>query len=285
MSGNKKEPRIIWEKLGDLDYRWLYGLSIILMVIPIIQPIGLPTQVGEATKGFYNAIVNLPPGSVVCVLFSGSAGYADEQEAGFVATWKVLFEHNLKVIFVSTAVDSEIILNNELGKMVNPESYGKKYGIDYVRLGYAPLDEVGQASFAQNIRGIFAKDVYGTPLDEIPLMKDINNYQKIDLLYFQYLSCTDIEWVIRQWVVPYGTKAIVSCTTACGPMAAPYYPKQIQGFIAGSGQGTELEILSKNPGRGAVLSDSKNFGILGLLLFIVFGNISYFGKKFGKRGE
>ena len=46
-----------------------------------------------------------------------------------------------------------------------------------------------------------------------------------------------------------------------------------------------LEILSKNPGRGAVLSDSKNFGILGLLLFIVFGNISYFGKKFGKRGE
>ena len=34
----------------------------------------------------------------------------------------------------------------ELGKQVIPESYGKKYGTDYVVLGYAPLGEAGEAS-------------------------------------------------------------------------------------------------------------------------------------------
>jgi len=280
----EKGSRSIWDKLGNVDYRWLYALSLVLMIIPILRPLGLPTVVSEPTKGFYNAIVDLPPGSVVAVSFGASLSLLDEQEAQFIATWKILFQHDLKVIFYCTYADSMIILNEELDKIVKPQSYGKVYGEDYVRLPYAPLGEPGEAAFATNIRGVFPADIYGTPLDEIPLMKDINDYKGIDLVHFQYTSCTDIEWPIRQWVVPYGMKCIVSTLGCCGPMAAPYYPKQIPGFLSGSGMGTELEVLSGNPGPGAVMSDAKNFGVLGLLLFLVIGNLSYLGKRFGGKG-
>ena len=277
-------PKNVWERLGEIDYRWLYALSLVLMVVPILRPFGLPTVVSEPTKGYYKAIVDLPPGSVIAVSFGSSLALLDEQEAQFIATWKIYFQHDLKVIFYCTYADSMIILNEELDKIVKPESYGKLYGEDYVRLPYAPLGESGEASFATNIRGVYPTDIYGTPLDEIPMMKDINDYRGIDLIHFQYTSCTDVEFPIRQWVVPYGMKCIITTLGCCGPMAAPYYPKQIQGFLSGSGMGTELEVLSGNPGPGAIMSDAKNLGILGLLLFLLLGNISYIGKKLGGKG-
>jgi len=110
-----------------------------------------------------------------------------------------------------------------------------------------------------------------------------SDHTDIDLLIFQHTACTSVEWPIRQWVVPYGMKVITMTLGCCGPMAAPYYPKQILGFLAGSGMGTELEVLSGHPGPGAVMSDAKNFGVLGLLVFLVFGNLSYLGKRFGRK--
>jgi hypothetical protein len=277
---SKKTPTTFWEKLGIIDYRWLYALSIVLTIIPILYPLGLPIQVSEPTIGYYNAIDKLKPGSVVAVSFAPSVALLDEQEAQFLATWKMLFQRHLKVIFYCPISDGVLILQKHLGTMVKPSDYGYKYGEDYVLLGYAPLGEAGEASLAQSIRGVFPKDQDGTPLDQIPMMKDINDQSKIDLLIFVYTSCTDVEFPIRQWVVPYKKPTIVATLGCCGPMAAPYYPTQIQGFLSGSGMGTEIEVYSRNPGPGALMSDAKNLGILPFLLFFVLGNVSYLGKRF-----
>jgi len=285
MSENKSVT--FWEKLGTIDYRWLYALSLLFTIIPILHPLGLPVQVSEPTKGYCEAINKLPPGSVVAVSFGASLALLDEQEAQYLATWKILFERHMKVIFYSTYADSPLVLQKHLGSMVKPEDYGYTYGEDYVVLGYAPLGESGEASFAQNIQGVYPKDQNGTPLGEIPMMKDIKDQSGIDLLIFMYTSCTDVEWPVRQWVVPYHKPTIVATLGCCGPMAAPYYPTQIQGFLSGSGMGTELEVYSGNPGPGAMMSDAKNLGILPFLLFFILGNVSYLGKRYawGKSKE
>jgi len=274
----------IWDKLGNIDYRILYALSLILMLIPIIRPIGLPTPVSETVRGFYETIDNLPPGSVVFVSLEGSLSLLDEQEAQYIATLKILFQRDLKVVFYSVTEDGELIYNY-LFSVVNPEKYGKKYGIDYVRLGYAPLEERGQAAVALDVRSVYPRDFYGTPLDEIPMMKDIHNWKDVDLLIYYYTSCTNVEFAIRQWVIPYHTKCIVGTLGCCGPMAVPYFPDYIQGILSGSGAGAELEVISGNPGPGAMMNDAKNFGILGLLLFLILGNVSYLGKRFGGESE
>lgn len=246
----QKKPMSFWEKLGNIDYRWLYALSIIFTIIPIVRPLGMAVQVSEPTKSFADAITKLKEGSVVAVSFGASAQLLDEQEAQFLATWKTLFQHKLKVIFYSTQPDGPILLRDELGNKVKPESYGYKYGVDYVNLGYSPLGEAGEASFTQNIRGVFQKDQAGTSLDQIPMMQNIKDQSNIDLIIFEYTSCTDVEFPIRQWVVPYHKPCIVMTLGCCGPMAAPYYPTQIQGFLSGSGMGTEMEVYSNNPGPG-----------------------------------
>lgn len=276
MSNNKT----IWYKLGNIDYRWLYALSLICTIIPILYPLGLPVQVSSGTIGYFDAIDKLPAGSVVAVSFGASAQLLDEQEAQFLATWKLLFQRDLKVLFYSPIQDGPLMLQTELGKQVIPESYGKVYGTDYVVLGYAPLGEAGEASMGINIRGVYTTDWKGTPLDSLPMMQSINAAKDIDLLIFVYTSCTDVEFPIRQWVTPYKMPTIVATLGCCGPMAAPYYPTQIQGFLSGSGMGTELEVYGHVPGPGAAMSDAKNIGILPFLAFFVFGNLSYIGNRF-----
>ena len=275
----------ILRKLGKIDYRWLYITSLILTTIPLFVPIGLSVTLSEPVKDYYAVIQALPEDSVIAVSFGGSASLLDEQEAQFLATWKTIFSLGHKVIFYSTTEDGPMILRDHLGKKVKPEDYGYTYGVDYVELGFSPLGEPGQASFATDIRGVYQVDRHGTPLDDLPMMDDINNYEGIDLLIYQYGSCTDIEWAVRQWTVPYQTKVIATTLGCCGPMAAPYYPSQIAGFLSGSGAGTELEVLSGHPGPGAAMSDSKSIGILPQLIFIAFGNIAYFANKFSKEDE
>ena len=272
-------------KLGNIDYRWLYITSLILCAIPLFIPIGLTVTLSEPVKDYYAVIQELPEGSLIAVSFGASGTSLDEQEAQFLATWKTIFSLGHKVLFYSTTEDSPMILQSHLGDKVKPEDYGYTYGEDYVELGFSPLQEPGEASFAANIRGVYQTDRQGTALDDLPMMVGINNYEDIDLLIYQYTACTSIEWVVRQWSVPYQTKVIATTLGCCGPMAAPYYPSQISGFLSGSGAGTELEVLSGNPGPGAAMSDSKSIGILPQLIFIAFGNIAYFAKKYSKEEE
>jgi len=260
-------------------YQIIWALCLIGMFIPLISPLGLPVTVSEPVKDYYNSIVELPEGSVIAVSFGASASLLDEQEAQFLATWKTIFKNGYKVIFYCSTEDASIVINNELAEVV-PESFGYTYGEDYVILPYSPLGEAGQAAFAQSIRSIYSTDINGDPLNSIPLMQDIDNHEGIDLLIYQYTSCTDIEWAVRQWVVPYKTAVIATTLGCCGPMAAPYYPTQIQGFLSGSGAGTELEVVSGNPGPGAAMSDAKNLGILPFLAAIIWMNVKPFiGKE------
>jgi hypothetical protein len=260
-------------------YQIIWALCLIGMFIPLVYPLGLPVVLSEPVKDYYQSIADLPEGSVIAVSFGASASLLDEQEAQFLATWKTIFDHGHKVIWYCTTEDASIIINNEL-KVVNPENYGYTYGEDYVILPYSPLGEAGQTAFALSIRSIYSTDINGDSLDDIPLIADIDNQAGIDLLVYQYTSCTDIEWAVRQWVVPYNKPVIATTLGCCGPMAAPYYPTQIQGFLSGSGAGTELEVVSGNPGPGAAMGDAKNLGILPFIAAIIWMNVRPFiGKE------
>jgi hypothetical protein len=282
----EEEEKDIWYKLGNIDVRWMFLACILLIFVPMIKPMGLPTLVSEPTKGYYNAITDLPPGSILAVSFGAGFGALDEREAQFIATFKTIFETDVNLLVWCQSSEGPMVLEYIIGEgtgIADPLKYGKVYGEDYVLLGYAPLGEPGETAIATDIRSMFSTDYRGTPLEELPMMEDIHNADDIDLLWADYGACTTIEWYIRQWVVPTRTRLIATTLGCCGPMAAPYYPDQLEGFLSGSGMGTEMEIISKNPGPGARTSDIKNLAILPFLLFLILGNISAFGKRYLKR--
>jgi hypothetical protein len=269
----------IWDKMGSIDYRYVYAITIILIIIPVVKPLGIPMMTTKTALDYYNAIDTLPADSVVAVSMGGGFGTLDELESAFLATWRVLFQRDLKVVFYSTSADGPLIFDYHFGEKVKPENYGKVYGEDYVRLGYNPLGEPGEASFALSIRSVYTTDYQGTQLDDIPLMQNIDSHEDIDLMIYIHTACTSVEIVVRQWIVPYNQPTLTITLGCCGPMTSPYYPGQIIGFLSGSGPGAELEIIGNVPGPGALINDAKNLGIIGLLIFLILGNASYWGKR------
>ena len=268
----------IVSKLGKIDQRWLYVFSVILIVIPIISPIGLPVKVSKATRDVYEAIVNLPEGSVIVWEEGGIAGQYDINRPSMVITMKLIFSCPVKLVIFCDSGQGPVLIKDALS-IANPERFGKKYGDDYVVFGFAAGGESASASFATNIRNTFSTDYYGTPIDEISLMKGVNSATDVDLIIQLFVGCYNCDWIIRQWVVPYETPFIGLTPGCCTPMIAAYYPAMCKGYLAGSMGATELEILAKMPGEGATISDAKNLGVLPMIIFIILGNIAYFSER------
>jgi hypothetical protein len=263
------------EKVGNAVNRVLFLAPILLIVASVLMPIRVPISVSEPTRDFFEAIDSLPPGSVVAISFSGSLKSLEDQEAQFIAVWKILFQRDLKVLFYSASPDGPIILDSHLGVKVIPEDYGKVYGEDYVRLGYAPLEEAGQASFALSIRRVYSSDHEGRPLDGIPMMEDVDGHEDIDLLIYQASGRNDVSWAVRQWTASFDTPLIVMTASNMGPLVTVYYPGQIKGFVSGLQGGRELEIVG-GLADDAMISDARSLPIIALVVVVILGNITLF---------
>ncbi|MCS7364087.1 MAG: hypothetical protein NDF54_01445 [archaeon GB-1867-035] len=271
----------IFQRLGRLDPRVFFTLLIFAVAIPIISPLGLPVPITQPVLDAYNYIENLPEGSVVLYSMSVAGGGWDDVGGGVIATMQHLFSRPVKIIIFSYFADSvpwvEYTLNNI-------DKHGKKYGEDYVWLGYLAGGEAMLAGLASSIRSITTTDAYGTPLDNLPMMKDIDNIHDIDLIVHAEIS-TIFEAYLRQFQAPYGKPIILICPSMMVTMYFPYYPNQAIGIIGGVRGSAEYELLIHRPGMASVSTDTLSTTHILIIVMIIMGNIGYYFERKIRRGE
>jgi|GEM_PF-2349928 len=282
MTVQKEEEKTIWDKIGNLDYRFIYTLVAILVFIPLVYPLGTPMTVGQNVKDYADTILSLPAGSVVLCKFSGYATMLPDIEPIYLATWKLLLSRDLKFMVQLSDVDAPSIIWMEFAKL-KPffDNYGKVYGTDYMVFPFLSYGEAAEMAFTEDIRSLFPADFYGYSLDDavhLPMMQTIHSAHDIALLIS---SSTD--YAVRRYLIPYGVKLIAWGTgTGLLPFVPPYYPNQISGYCGGASQGGELEAYTGFYGDGVRYNDAKNLALVGFFVFIIVGNLSYFGSKFKK---
>ena len=272
MSENKGD---IFDRIDNFDHRWIYLVTWILIMIPIIRPLGIPITVSPYVKGYYAEIEKLEPGDVVMMMSTLNVGGVSEQEAGIIATHKLLMQRDVKVIFFSAGFAAEPLFNEQMEQLKPEENYGKVYGVDYVRLGFNPIDEAAMAALALDISSIYKTDWEGTPIEELPIMSEVKGAKDVDLFVNHQL----FETTVRQLVVPYDVPMVTIEMSGVGVTVAPYYPELVKGFLSGAPGGSELEVIGRVPGGGATFNDAKNLSIFGMVFFLVMGNIVYHGRR------
>ena len=55
----------IFLKIGSIDRRWIFIIIAVVVVIPLLVPIGMPIRATDTSKDVYDAIESLPKGSKV----------------------------------------------------------------------------------------------------------------------------------------------------------------------------------------------------------------------------
>ena len=269
----------IYKKLREIPDGILGILTVVFILIPVVYPMGLPIQISEPTKGFYNTLKSLPEGSIICIDAGGGFASWDEFEASMTATLKVLLSSPVKWFAWGYTMDGSAMVDIVLDA-INPDSYGKVYGEDYLVLPYIAGVEMAVAAVAADTQAVATKDFYGNDLTQYPLWSELGSADDYALVITISGSCLNMDQETRQWYTLYGKKLLEINMACCSPMSMNYFPDVMPGGLWGVKGGTELEVLSKFPGPGARLSDAQNLGLMPFILFLILGNIGYFGSKY-----
>jgi len=258
------------DRLGRIDSRIIYMLLILSLLIPLVNPIGLPVSVSEHTKRTYSVISTLKPGDTVIIDVGYSVSGAGDVEPQLVAILKQLFGIGVKVIFVAVQADGAMITE----KLIKPwESQGLKYGEDFVNLGYLAGGENAIAMYCKDLKKSYPTDFRGNSTADLPILANVNGVKDVDM--FLFFTSQNSDQYVRQ-VSPYGIPVIGGLINTIAPQAEPYVNTgQLAGILIGLRGGAEYETAMKSPGTAVACMDAQSMGHLLVITFVILGNLSY----------
>jgi hypothetical protein len=251
-----------------------------MLAIPIISPLGLPLKVSPLTKEAYDMIQDLPAGSKVLYHTCIYPGCMGEMESPTVATIRQFWRNDIKLYFLDLQESGVGIMNILPPLLENeiPEYKDAVYDEDYVMLGFYAGGEATAKAFATDVKSIVKVDMFGTPVGDLEMMKDINSVSDFDMI-INVGECNN--YIMFQMSKPYGVETIM-CPLMFGlaPDIMPQYEAGVvQGVIAGLRGGAEFEFLSGLAGKGIVGLDSISTSHGMVIVLLILGNLGMVMKK------
>jgi hypothetical protein len=271
----------ILSKLSDIDRRVFYWILFVALMVPYLNPIGLPINIASNTQELYDGVTgdSVEEGEVWIINFGyGVSAWSECHPAVTVCT-KALLREGAKIIFVGIHYDVELTYK-KLHQTV-PDFADKEYGEDYVFLGYFTGGESGVAQMASSIESVFPEDHYGTPYDEIPMLQDVEDVHDIAGV----LSSDTGDYgghFMTQWQAAYGTKlAEIGIAMNASTDLPRWQAGNFFGLSVGSRGGAELEKLIGELDDATITMDSINVSHLLVVFAIILANIGVITEKLG----
>lgn len=265
----------IWETLADLPEQYIYGVLAVILIIPLLNPFGLPIPISWESEKFFAAIDSLEPGDTVFYAFdAGSMTWMEQGLGAEIVMKHLLMKPGVKIVGATIGPEGPMFWEQTLNKF-NPSQYGKEYGKDIAWLGFFAGTETSCAALAQDLRETSAgKDAYGASLDSLEVMDGVNGAADFDLLIVLSWGSTYTTWM-NQWQMPYGIDEYVIPLAGVVAEMRPFIGSgQIQSIINGARGAAEYEILLGEPGRAASGMDAQSLGHIYVALLILVGNIA-----------
>lgn len=272
-----------YEKFLHIDRRYIFILVALGVIIPLVWPLGLAVTTSPPVENVYNAVEELAPGTPVLVSVDYDPSTQPELSPMTIAVLRHCFARDLPVI-ITVLHPGGPGLALEISDRISKE-VGAVYGEDYVFLGYKVGSSAVILSIGQDFHVSFPADYFNTPIDEIPLMKKVKNYNDIGLVITMSGSTYPDAWVAFAHE-RYGQKLAAGVTAV---MAADYYPYlqtgQLVGLIGGLKGAAEYEKLINRPDDGLKGMDAQTIVHLFVVLMILLGNIAFLFVQRAKKRE
>jgi len=274
-----------WAKVMKLDRRWVFLLIALAVLIPFLKPLRLPISVTKPVQDVFNEVEKIPPNGPPLMIGTDYAPSTQpELDPMLYALLRQCFATHRRVILLALYPQGAGMAQAGLD-FILPEFPEVKSGEDYVFLGYQPGVSAVVLSMGEEIRRTFPTDAYGVPLDSLPMMKHIHNYDDIAFMIDLSGSSVPITWVMYAGA-RYGQRIAVGTTAVS---AAQYYPflstGQFVGMLGGLKGAAEYEKLIMKKGYtkarevATIGMDAQSIAHLVILFLIIIGNIAFFASK------
>ena len=263
-------------KIGDMDRRWIFIIIALVVLLPLFFPIGLPIRPTDSTQTAYDAMDDLEHGSNVLVSFEYGPSTKPEIHPMTYAVLRHLFKNGHKVYITCLWPDGQFMAEEAIEEIAEQE-FNLTYGKDYVLLGFRPGNEAVVKGIVSNIRKLYSTDARGTLTDKIPMMEGINKLADFDFIFTASAGYPGtVEWV-QYGADPTGVPMSTGVTSIQVNEVMPYVQSgQVKGILAGMPGAAEYEKLVGVPGIGTSGMDAQSIAHLVIVLFIIFGNVTFF---------
>jgi len=273
-----------WEKLMNIDRKWVYLGFVIVTALPLLFPFQLPMSMNPMTKVIYDEIEGLKPGEVVLFAMEYSASMYAELHPPMEAVYRhVMKRPGVKAVFFSTTTDSPLFAE-QLIKDWTPKD--KAYGEAVINLGFRAGGEAAITAVAEDVWKTFPTDYRGNKIDAMPMMSGIKSIKNIRLVIQNTGgSLGPLGW-IRQVFIPSGVKIVSILGQDMAVSAYPYVNAgQIVGLVPGLRGSAEYEKLHGYTAKGAAGMGVQTLAMAYFMVFIILPNIGYLVLKGQKTGK
>lgn len=270
----------LMDTLNNLDRRWVYLLTWIFVLFPLIFPLGLPVPIQSESQKWFNYIKDIPDGSVI--VYSPMYGSSGMPEL-FPMTLGImhqLFQKNVKIIVVTFWAEGALVFDQAL-RQVDPATYGKVYGTDWIDLGYIPGGEPAMRAFGEDFVRTAPKDyILAQDTASFPLMQTAKSARDVDLIISIETGTPGLTEWLRQWQEPFRTPIIVGCIGVSAPGMAPFLQSgQLTAILPGLTSSAEYELLINRKGLAIAGVDAISMSHILVVLLVILGNIGYFASR------
>ena len=273
--------------LGSLDRRIIFLIVGLSVLMPLLKPewIDLPIRTTPESQIVFDEINKLNAGDKILLSFEYSPSTKPEIHPMAIAILKHLYAKNIQVYGFALWPDGNFMSTEAFSEV--SDDYDKKYGVDYVNLGYKPGGEAVIKGIASDIRTLYTVDLQGTFINDIPMMKDVFNIEDFDFVFSLSAGYPGSKEWVQYACDPNNIPLSTGCTSIQVTDIMPYVENdQIRGILAGMPGAAEYESLvetelqkmeiSGKPGKASGMMAAQSIAHVVIVLFIIFGNISYF---------
>ena len=266
------------KRLETLDRRWIFLVVAILVLIPLIWPLKLPLAISEPASRYFRTVDGVPNGSIVVISGDFDPASGPELIPMLNSSIRHLFCKNCRIIATELWPGGPPLVDAALHRIGN--EMGKKYGTDYVNLGYKSGNEVVMLSMGASFSRTFPVDYSGTPVTQLPLMSKADNFGNVALL----INISAGFPGTKEWVEQAQGRFHIHMVSGSTAVSAPeYYPYlqagQLLGLLGGMAGAAEYEKATGRPGSATKGMDAQSSAHLFVMFLIALGNAIYFVRR------
>jgi hypothetical protein len=271
----------------SFDRRWIFLAMALVVLVFLKLPVRLPIRPSAESRGFFESVESVPPGSVIYLAVDYGPSTEAEIYPMHVGIVYQALRRGLKIVAGSvwdTAPPMTERAFEEAAALLEKEGIHKEYGLDFVNLGYKAGYDVAIAKVGSSIPETYPVDYRGNSVAALPAMQGIENFSQIALLCNFSSGTPGARQWLQQVQTRYRVKMIAGVTAVMAPdLYSFFHSGQISGFLGGLVGAAEYESQLDHPGPAMAGMTVQSLAHLLIILLIGIGNFLYFRQRWRKR--
>jgi hypothetical protein len=185
-----------------------------------------------------------------------------------------LWQKNCKVVVTVLWPGGPGLVDRVIAEVAT-EFPGKRYGVDWVNLGYKPGNEAVMVLMGQGILTAFPYDYRGNPTPSLPIMQRARSYADFPLLVSISSGYPGTKEWVQQVQARFHLPMVAGVTAVSVPEFYPYIQSgQLAGMLGGMAGAAEYEQLrAETDGDATRGMGAQSLAHVFVALCIVMGNV------------